>query len=242
VTQRRRIYLLRHGQVAYFADGKPLHPDDVVLTEEGRRESRVTAEALAGVTFDRVVTSGLSRTVETARIVAPGVEPEFWPELRELEPGRLADLEDAEDAFLRVWRGVVPEERRFLGGETIGSLLDRVLPALERLVADPDWDAALVVVHGGVIRALLSFALTGERSFLGNFEVSPASISVLDVGPKAPSKATPVSGRATAALPPSLAAPDEWIVRAVNVTPYDLAHTRTRLRTMEELWAQYRNT
>jgi hypothetical protein len=26
----------------------------------------------------------------------------------------------------------------------------------------------------------------------------------------------------------------------VNVTPYDLAQTRTRLRTMEELWAQYK--
>jgi uncharacterized protein YndB with AHSA1/START domain len=30
---RRRIYLLRHGQVAYFADGKPLHPADVVPDE-----------------------------------------------------------------------------------------------------------------------------------------------------------------------------------------------------------------
>jgi broad specificity phosphatase PhoE len=215
---RRRIYLMRHGQVSYFEDGKPLRPEDVVLTEEGRRESRITAEALAGVKLDRVVTSGLSRTVETARIVAPEVEPESWPELRELEAGRLADLEDAEDAFRRVWSGVVPEDRRFLGGETIGSLLDRVLPGLERLVADPGWDVALVVVHGGVIRALLSFALTGERSFLGNFELSPASLSVLDVGS------------------------DDWVVRAVNVTPYDLAHTRTRLRTMEELWAQYRNT
>jgi broad specificity phosphatase PhoE len=215
---RRRIYLMRHGQVSYFENGKPLRPEDVVLTEEGRRESRITAEALAGVKLDRVVTSGLSRTVETARIVAPEVEAESWPELRELEAGRLADLEDAEDAFRRVWSGVVPEDRRFLGGETIGSLLDRVLPGLERLVADPGWDVALVVVHGGVIRALLSFALTGERSFLGNFELSPASLSVLDVGS------------------------DDWVVRAVNVTPYDLAHTRTRLRTMEELWAQYRNT
>ena len=215
---RRRIYLMRHGQVSYFEDGKPLRPEDVVLTAEGRRESRITAEALAGVKLDRVVTSGLSRTVETARIVAPDVEPEPWPELRELEAGRLADLEDAEDAFLRVWSGVVPENRRFLGGETIGSLLDRAVPALERLVAEPNWDVALVVVHGGVIRALLSFALTGERSFFGNFELSPASLSVLDVGR------------------------DDWVVRAVNVTPYDLAHTRTRLRTMEELWAQYRNT
>jgi probable phosphoglycerate mutase len=96
-------------------------------------------------------------------------------------------------------------------------LLDRALPALQRLAGEPDWDVALVVSHGGTIRALLSYALTGGRAFLGNFELAPASISILDVG-------------------------DDWIVRAVNVTPYDLAHTRTRLRTMEELWAQYRST
>ncbi len=109
------------------------------------------------------------------------------------------------------------EDEKFLGGETIGSLLDRAVPALERLAGEPDWDVALVVAHGGTIRALLSYALTGGRAFLGNFELAPASISILDVG-------------------------DDWIVRAVNVTPYDLAHTRTRLRTMEELWAQYKST
>jgi broad specificity phosphatase PhoE len=213
---RRRIYLLRHGQVAYFVDGRPVDPDDVQLTEEGRRESEQTAAALSEVAFDRVITSGLPRAAETARIVAPGREPESWPELRELAGGRLAELSDPEGAFLGAFTGTLSEDATFLGGETIGSLLDRVLPALQRLAGEPDWDVALVVAHGGTIRALLSYALTGERTFLGNFELAPASISILDVG-------------------------DDWIVRAVNVTPYDLAQTRTRLRTMEELWAQYKS-
>jgi len=213
---RRRIYLLRHGQVAYFVDGRPVEPEQVHLTEEGRRESEQTANALSGIAFDRVITSGLARAVETARIVAPDREPEAWPDLRELEGGRLADLPDPEAAFVGAFSGMPPEDATFLGGETIGSLLDRVLPALQRLAGEPDWDIALVVAHGGTIRALLSYALTGGREFLGNFEVAPASISILDVG-------------------------DDWIVRAVNVTPYDLAHTRTRLRTMEELWAQYKS-
>jgi probable phosphoglycerate mutase len=213
---RRRIYLLRHGQVAYFVDGRPVRPDEVHLTEEGRRESEQARAALAGIAFDRVITSGLPRADETARIVAPGTEPESWPELRELEPGRLADLPDAEAAFTRAFTGLLPEDTPFLGGETIGSLLDRAVPALQRLAGEPGWDVALVVAHGGTIRALLSHALVGGRAFLGNFELAPASISILDVG-------------------------EDWIVRAVNVTPYDLAHTRTRLRTMEELWAQYRS-
>jgi broad specificity phosphatase PhoE len=214
---RRRIYLLRHGQVAYFVDGRPVDPDDVRLTEEGRRETEQTAAALAGIEFDRVITSGLPRAVETALIIAPDREPEAWPELRELAGGRIDELPDPEAAFVGAFSGTLSEDATFLGGETIGSLLDRALPALQRLAGERGWDIALVVAHGGTIRALLSYALTGRRAFLGNFELAPASISILDVG-------------------------DDWIVRAVNVTPYDLAHKRTRLRTMEELWAQYRST
>jgi broad specificity phosphatase PhoE len=215
---RRRIYLMRHARVAYFEDGRPLRPDLVPLTEEGREQARAAAAVLEGVEFDRVITSGLPRTLETARIVAPGMEPESWPELREIESGRLDDIpeDELERAFVETWRGVVPKEAQFLAGETVGSLLDRVLPAIDRLLSDPEWDAVLVVLHGGVNRAILSYALTGGRAFLGNFEQSPGCINVLDV------------------------ADQDWVVRAVNTSPTDLAHRGGRLRTMEELWAEFR--
>ena len=216
---RRRIYLMRHAQVAYFEDGRPLRPDLVPLTETGREQARAAAELLAGIEFDRVITSGLPRTVETARIVAPTHEPESWPELREIESGRLGDIpeDELEAAFVSAWHGVVPEDTPFLGGETIRSLLDRVLPAMERLLADQNWDAVLLVLHGGVNRAILSHALTGERVLLGNLEQSPACINVVDVG-------------------------EDWVVRGVNHTPYDPVHASGRLRTMEELWREFRAT
>jgi broad specificity phosphatase PhoE len=214
---RRRIYLMRHGQVAYFEDGRPLRQHAVPLTADGREQAVAAAKLLDGIAFDRVITSDLPRTIETARIVAPSVEPELWPELREIESGRLDEIpEDALEAtFLGAWRDVVPEDVRFLGGETIGSLLDRVIPAMERLRADPEWDVLLAVLHGGVNRAIISHALTGGRALLGNLEQSPACINILDVG-------------------------DDWVVRAVNHTPYDPAHLRNRLRTMEELWGEFR--
>jgi broad specificity phosphatase PhoE len=216
---RRRLYLMRHAAVAYFEDGLPVRPEGVALTREGREQARAAAEALARVRFDRVITSGLPRTVETAAVVASAAAPESWPELREIEPGNLLAIavEELEEAFVGAWRGIVPQEAPFLAGETIGELFDRVLPALDRLLADPDWDVALAVLHGGVNRAILSYALTGGRTYLGNFEQAPACINVLDVG-------------------------DDWIVRAVNVTPYDQLHLRTRLRTMEELWTEFRST
>jgi broad specificity phosphatase PhoE len=214
---RRRIYLMRHAQVAYFEDGRPLRPDLVPLSEAGREQARAAGELLAGIEFDRVITSGLPRTVETARLVAPCREPESWPELREIESGRLGEIpeDELEAAFTGAWRDVVPEETPFLGGETVRSLLDRVLPAVDRLLADAGWDVVLAVLHGGVNRAILSYALTGGRAMLGNFEQAPACINVLDVG-------------------------DDWVVRAVNTAPTDLAHLGGRLRTMEELWAEFR--
>ena len=210
---------MRHGAVSYFDRGRPLKPEDVPLTVAGRDQAYAAASMLRGIEFDRVITSGLPRTVETARIVAPDLEPEAWPELRELETGRLADIseDELERAFTQAFRDVVPEDARFLAGETIGSLFDRVLPAIDRLLAADDWDIVLAVLHGGVNRAILSRALTGGRTFLGNLEQSPACVNIVDVG-------------------------EDWIVRAVNVTPYDLAHLEGRSTTMEELWQQFRST
>ena len=216
---RRRLYLMRHGEVSYFEpDGRPVDPSSVSLNEDGVAQAQAAAARLHGVELDRVVTSGLPRTLETAAIVAPHVSAESWPELRELEGGRLAEIppDVLEHEFVNAFRGVIPNDARFLRGESIGALFDRVLPALERLVAD-EWHTALAVLHGAVNRAILSYALTGERMFLGHFEQAPACVNVLDLGEGG-----------------------EWIVRAVNVAPYDLLHLAHRQTTMERYWEQYR--
>ena len=216
---RRRIYLMRHGAVSYFGpDGKPVEPASVPLTDEGRMQARAARELLSGIVFDRVIASGLPRTLETAQIVTPSASIESWPELRELESGHLAAIPDdeIEDAFVNAFHGVVANERRFLGGETIGALFDRILPGLERLIADPSWDIALLVLHGAVNRGILSYALTGERLYLGQFEQAPGCINVIDIDDRA------------------------WLVRAVNVAATDLAHRSTRATTMEGYWEQYR--
>jgi broad specificity phosphatase PhoE len=211
---------MRHGEVSYFeTDGRPVDPANVPLNDEGIAQATAVADALRGIELDRVVTSGLPRTLETAAIVAPEVEAESWPELRELQGGRLSEIPPdlLEHEFVNAFRGVIPNDARFLRGESIGEFFDRVLPALDRIVADDTWHTALAVLHGAVNRAILSYALTGERMFLGPFEQAPACINVLDLGDDG-----------------------HWIVRAVNVAPYDLLHLSHRQTTMERYWEQYR--
>jgi broad specificity phosphatase PhoE len=213
---RRRIYLMRHARVRYF---RGEHPHDVLLTEAGHIQAAAAADALREVRFDRVITSGLPRTLETARAVAPGATIEENPALREIESGELRGVapEVVQEMMTTAFRGVVPLETRFLGGETIGELLDRVIPELDALLADGSWDVALLVLHGAVNRAILGWALTGDRVFLGAFEQAPACINVLDVD-----------------------SAGSFIVRAVGYTPYDPVHVQAeRQTTMEQLWQEY---
>jgi broad specificity phosphatase PhoE len=215
-VSRRRIYLMRHAQVRYF---EGLHPHEVLLTPEGRHQAAAARDALQEIRFDRVVTSGLPRTLETAQIVAPYTEPESEHALREIESGELRGLDpQAVQAMMTTaFRGVVALDARFLGGETIGELFDRVVPPLQALLGDPGWDVLLLVLHGAVNRALLGWALTGERTLLGGFEQAPGCINILDVGPEG-----------------------DFVVRAVGLTPYDPAHVAAaRETTMEQLWREY---
>ncbi|WP_197386535.1 histidine phosphatase family protein [Ralstonia pseudosolanacearum] len=229
--KRRRIYLMRHGAVTYFDEtGRPILPETVPLNEDGRRQAAAAGQTFAAehIVFDRVIVSGLPRTVETAqRVLAemPAMQAhdlalEPWPDLQEIRGGKLAEIPEHEvaQAFMGAFEGRVPEDQRFLNGERIGDFLDRVLPAIARLRALPDWDTVLMVLHGGTNRAILSHAVTGgERVFFGNLAQTPGCINVLDVGE----------------------APGDWVLRMVNFSPPSPAHLGSRLTTMEVLLQQY---
>ena len=95
---RRRVFLMRHGSVTYFdSAGKPVLPELVPLNEQGREQAAAAGRtyAAAGIRFDRVIVSGLPRTVETARRVLA----ETAPRMARLDlPGRPAGLDPAEYA------------------------------------------------------------------------------------------------------------------------------------------------
>lgn len=226
---RRRIYLMRHGSVTYFdAAGKPVLPEQVPLNDEGRLQADAAgaAFAAAGVHFDRVIVSGLPRTVETAaRVLAATGQrtaPDTWPELHEIRGGRLSSIpaEELKRAFTGAFDGLVDPDQRFLGGESVGELMDRVHPAIARLRADRDWDTVLLVLHGGVNCAILSLALTGQRLFLGGLAQHAGCINALDVGED----------------------PRDWVVRFVNHVPPSPLQPGARSTTMEQLLGQYRRS
>ena len=223
---RRRLYLMRHGSVTYFTpEGKPVPPETVPLNKLGIDQARAAGKLFAehGVRFDRIITSGLERTEQTARHVQETaglhVVSQQRPGLQEIRGGRLATIaeKDLLHSFTAATDGVVDEDVQFLGGETIGQMLDRVLPEVDAIRADKTWDTLLLVLHGAVNRAILSYLLTGQRQLLGGFEQSPACINVLDIGE----------------------ARVDIVLRMVNLSPLDWLQPGNRKTTMEVLFEQY---
>jgi probable phosphoglycerate mutase len=222
LVPRRRLYLVRHGDVSYFdAQGRPFRPDTVPLNAEGRQQAEALARELAAVPLDRVLSSDLLRSRETAAILTAGrsLHLETREQLREIQPGRLADIpaQTTPAAFLRAFTNEFDRDARFLGGETFGSLADRVLGCFQELLADPGWRHLLLVAHGGVNRVILAQAFgPGLRGF-GALEQDPACLNVIDV-----------------------AQDGKCLVRLVNHTPYNPAKVGLELTTMERLYQQYR--
>jgi broad specificity phosphatase PhoE len=224
-TARRRIYLMRHGAVDYIGpDGKPVDPDAVPLSEAGRGQAQAAGRLFkqGGVQFDHVLTSGLPRTDQTAQhVLAEVAQPlplRHDIRLQEIRPGPPGGLspEQLVPAFLNLFdAGADFERQRFIGGESIGEMLDRVLPAFEELLQRSDWHNLLLVLHGAVNRALLARAMTGGRGFFGRLEQAPACINVIDVGQR------------------------DLVVRSTNLNPSDWLQPGERLTTMERLLGQF---
>lgn len=173
-----RIALIRHGQTDWNLEERLQGATDVPLNDTGRHEARAVARRLhAGASrWDVLVSSPLSRAVETAQIIGgvlglelsetcPGlVERGFGP----WEGSTLAGLEaQARDAILAE-------------GEPAEEVARRGTAALRRIRDAHPGRNVLVVAHGSLIRLTVS-VLNGEtHPRVRNCEVVQVRTEALD--------------------------------------------------------------
>lgn len=211
-TGRRRLYLMRHGHVDYFAPGIT-DPRAVSLTEEGRLQAAAARDALKPVDFDLAIHSGLPRTMETAAIVLEGrpIRPRAESGLEELKSGWLV-AESREELAARLAfcfdDAAAPGARFLPDGESFAAAENRITAAMETLLGAAQWRTALVVAHEGVNRIVLGWACGGGLRTIGAFEQDLACINVIDLD-------------ITARPDGEGLQIERALIKAVNVTPYD---------------------
>jgi probable phosphoglycerate mutase len=165
----RLLYVARHGETDWNAMHRWQGQTDIPLNALGRAQARALAEALRCAGLGGIVASDLSRAQETAAIVAAELAvPIVYvdEQLRERSFGCFEGLtgDECEHLHPEAWRLWKAERRPPAGAETPEQLRTRVVEAFGRVARQVarDGSPALVVTHGGALRAIVA-AATGQH-------------------------------------------------------------------------------
>jgi broad specificity phosphatase PhoE len=175
------LIIVRHGRTAANAQGLLLGRLDPELDDEGRRQAAAVAATLDGA--DRIVSSPLARTRETAALISAstGTEVEIDERWIELDYGELdgVPLVDIPPETWASWR----REATFCppGGESLVDLGLRVRESLEELAADALTRDIVVVSHVSPIKAAVIWALGVTEAVTWRMFLAPASITRIAV-------------------------------------------------------------
>jgi broad specificity phosphatase PhoE len=182
-----RIYLVRHGATLLTEEDRFAGSSDIDLSDVGLTQVSCLAERLKDDKLEAIYTSPLTRTIQTARILAAphGLEPIVEPRLREIDYGRWEGLRrsEVEHAFrgeYAIWQEdpftIAPQ-----GGESGLNVLNRILPFVRQMVETHRHRSVLVVSHKGANRLLVSSLLGFDmRSYRDRLDQSPAALNILD--------------------------------------------------------------
>lgn len=153
-----RIVLARHGEAEYEDD--LLADRGGSLTTLGRRQARELGRRLSSERIAHVVTSSLSRAVQTGELAAAeiGTEVSVREGLHEFlvgdHAGALADSYPFEPVFARWVEGDL--SARIPGSESGTEIAERVVTVLEDVADSFRGETVLVVSHGCAIYATLA--------------------------------------------------------------------------------------
>jgi probable phosphoglycerate mutase len=147
---RPDLWLARHGETDWSANGRHTGRTDVPLNARGLAAADALATALAGERFDLVLTSPLQRASDTCTRAGFGDQAVADPDLLEWDYGDYEGITTEEIRATRpgwtVFSGGCP------GGETIDAVAARLDRAIARVRAQDG--RAIVFGHGHALRIL----------------------------------------------------------------------------------------
>ena len=154
------LWLVRHGETEWSADGRHTSVTDIPLTERGRERARELRDYLAGRKFAAVLVSPMQRARETCDIAGYGNVAVVEPNLMEWNYG---ESEGKTTAEMRAKYG--PDwsvwTNKLVGGESVEQVGERADKVIERALASvatgPDAGKSYQVAlfaHAHILRIL----------------------------------------------------------------------------------------
>ena len=182
-----RLVLVRHAVTAQTGPLLSGRKPGIDLSEEGRRQAEATATRLAPpVRIDAIYASPIERTQQTAAAIAAKhdlpvitLDGVIEAEYGDWTGGTIAEL-----AKTDLWKVVqaAPSRARFPNGESIAEMQARMVAALDGVIAAHPGEHVVVVSHADPIKAAIAHYTGMHLDLFQRVVVSPASVTVFEVG------------------------------------------------------------
>ncbi|KAK5672294.1 hypothetical protein QVD99_001398 [Batrachochytrium dendrobatidis] len=184
-TQVKRIFLCRHGETEPNARGVLQGSGiDEYLNAMGVEQAQHLRDCLASVKVDLIISSALKRARQTAEIVK-----EKHPDIQLLEVSELAEISWGK------WDGQIEADLRILlnrwingdfhamapHGESPFQVEARAVPAFYNLMLNRPETNIVFVVHGRLLRIMLSSILFQNLNHMNDFTHHNTCINLIDV-------------------------------------------------------------
>lgn len=185
-----RLLIVRHGETVWNHQGRIQGHTDVALSERGLQQARLLAGRLAATPIDAAYCSDLRRAAETAEAILhgrtdgrpPPLQP--TPRLREYHKGAYEGLTDAE--IRRKFPGEYPAyltknlDFAPAGGESVWAVSVRMAAIINEIKARHLGETALVVGHGGSLRAAMRALLGMPPDGNWRFAFANCSLTIVE--------------------------------------------------------------
>lgn len=186
-----RLYFLRHGETDWNKERRMQGTIDIPLNEKGRRIAELTAKELSKIPFDLIISSPLSRAVETARIVTghADIPLRIDVRLRELSWGEWEGLTQDDLKQMGYKEGLnlfFTDPFQFPcppGGDSIQQVCERGKQFFEDVTHDPTLQdkTILVSTHGCALRGVLNHLYEDPMDFWQGKVPANCAVSIVDV-------------------------------------------------------------
>lgn len=182
------VYLLRHGETQYNADGnRYCGRTDICLTAKGLKQASLVFDQLRGKKIDAVYASPLERARRTAEIATGSKTVETDSRLIEVDfgnwEGRTKEEFMAENAFVwNAWMDDPGNSRAGGTGETGNEVVKRVDAFYNEMLIRHANGTILVVGHNGINRLYMAHKLGMNLKHYRRIVQDNSSITLFELG------------------------------------------------------------
>lgn len=172
---RKKIYIVRHGQTDYNLQGVVQGSGiDAPINTRGEAQAKAFFNSYRSVPFQKVYYSGLIRTQQSIQgFLDLGIPFESLSELNEISWGANegTPMTPEEGEYYRYMLAQWQEgnlDYAIAGGESPNRVAERLRLAMEHVFSDPS-ELILVCMHGRAMRIFLSLILETELKLMDQY-------------------------------------------------------------------------